>query len=65
MPPTRAFTATLKAAITGSSFAPGEMSEASTFDTVFVSPWMGLVVLVLWLVVPVTIGFGVFQRADL
>lgn len=65
IPPTRAFTATLKAAIPGSSFAPGGMPEASTFDAVFVSPWMGLVVLVLWLVVPVAIGFRVFQRADL
>ena len=66
IPPTSAFLSTLNAVVPGESMGIGAGGvDASAFDAIFASPWIGAVVLLIWLVVPVAVGTSLFQRADL
>lgn len=65
VPPTSAFISTLNAVIPGGTFNVGGTPAAEGFDAVYASPWIGLLVLLVWLVVPVAVGSRLFQRADL
>jgi ABC-2 type transport system permease protein len=47
------------AAAAGSGPGPGQL------DAVFATPWIGVVALLFWVVVPVALGYWSFQRADL
>lgn len=45
--------------------APNQSVAGSDFDAFYATPEIGFLVLALWLVVPLAIGYGRFQRADL
>jgi len=70
IPPSAAFTTSLSAVIpdAGETLATGGGSQvpaASQFDAIFATPWLGVVVLLVWAVVPLAIGYRRFQEADL
>jgi ABC-2 type transport system permease protein len=61
IPPSSAYTTGLYALI------PDAMGTipGSQFDAFYATPWLGVVVLVFWMVVPLAIGLQQFNRADL
>lgn len=62
--PNTAFNEVLNAALSATTEWPGE-ATASTVDAVYASPVTAAVILVLWIVVPVAIGYWRFEGADL
>lgn len=70
IPPSSAFVTSLEAVIPGAGARAIQGSGAPTasagqFDAFFATPWLGVVVLVLWAVVPILLGYRRFARADL
>jgi len=66
VPPSNAFVTSLVAVIPDAPAAATAGSQsASQVDAFFGTPWIGVVWLVIWTVVPVTIGYWRFQQADL
>lgn len=68
VPPSSAYETALDAVLPsvqastgGASFLP----TAATVDAFYGTPWLGVVVLVLWLAVPLAVGGALFSRADL
>ncbi|WP_136687581.1 ABC transporter permease [Halorhabdus amylolytica] len=61
IPPSAAYTTGLTALI------PGDIGPAdeTTADAFYQTPWIGIVILVLWLVVPLAIGYWRFSKVDL
>ncbi|QGN07317.1 hypothetical protein Hrd1104_08370 [Halorhabdus sp. CBA1104] len=61
VPPSAAFTTGLTA------FIPGDISGVAgpDFEAFYATPWVGIVMLVFWLVVPLAIGYWRFSNADL
>jgi len=61
IPPSAAYTTGLTALI------PGDigLADETTADAFYQTPWVGIVMLVLWLVVPLAIGYWRFSKADL
>jgi ABC-type transport system involved in multi-copper enzyme maturation permease subunit len=45
--------------------AGGVAPTADAFEAFFATPWLGIVALLLWTVVPVTFGYWRFRAADL
>ena len=65
IPPTSAFLSTLNAVVPGGTITAGGMPNASAFEAIYASPWIGVVVLAVWLVVPAIVGYRRFQATDL
>lgn len=59
IPPSGAYTTLLNALV------PGRTGSAAEIDAFYGTPWIGAVVLLLWLVVPAAIGYWRFSKADL
>ncbi len=73
IPPSSAFVTSLEAVIPGAGQAAidnagsggGLAASAGQFDAFFATPWLGVVVLALWAVVPIALGYRRFATADL
>lgn len=70
IPPSSAFVTSLEAVIPGAGAQAmqgtgGPAASAGQFDAFFATPWIGLVILALWAVVPLVVGYRRFTRADL
>jgi ABC-2 type transport system permease protein len=69
LPPSASFTTSLSAVIPDASdalaSAGGGIPTAGQYDAFFATPWIGVVVLLLWAVIPLLIGYRRFTRADL
>lgn len=66
VPPSNAFVAGLNAVIPGEIGSISEGGQqAADIDAIYATPWLGLVVLAVWLVVPLAIGYWRFSKADL
>jgi len=66
IPPSNAFVASLSAAVPDAPTAVADSGpSAGQVDAIFGTPWIGVVVLALWTVVPVVFGYWRFQGADL
>ncbi|MEF8785806.1 MAG: ABC transporter permease [Haloarculaceae archaeon] len=64
--PSNAFVTTLSAVIPDSpAAAAGQGPDAAQVDAFFGTPWVGVVVLALWTVVPIVLGYWQFQSTDL
>ena len=63
LPPSAAFDAAIMALIP--SAVPASGSAASEIGAFYGTEWLGLVVLLAWIVVPLAIGYRRFSRADL
>ncbi|WP_340099993.1 ABC transporter permease [Salinibaculum salinum] len=64
--PSNAFVTTLSAVIPDSpAAAAGQGPSATQIDAFFGTPWVGVVMLALWTVVPIVLGYWQFQSADL
>lgn len=65
--PSNAFVTTLTAVLPDAPAAAtaGQGPPASQIDAFFGTPWVGLVFLLLWTVVPIALGYWRFQGADL
>ncbi|WP_181684920.1 ABC transporter permease [Halorhabdus salina] len=61
VPPSAAFTTGLTALM------PGDIPAATDpdFQAFYATPWLGLVILAFWLVVPLAIGYWRFSKADI
>lgn len=59
IPPSNAYSTLLYAVI------PGRTGSAAELDTFYATPWLGGVFLLLWLVVPASVGYWRFADADL
>ena len=64
VPPTSAFLSTLNAVIPGGTTTPGAI-DPNAFEAFYASPWIGLVVLLVWLTIPALVGTRMFAREDL
>jgi ABC-2 type transport system permease protein len=66
IPPSSAFVTSLTAVIPDAPMqASGNVPTADAFEAFFTTPWIGVVALVLWTVVPIVLGYWRFQAADL
>ena len=65
IPPSNAFVTTLVAVIPDAPTAAAGGQNPAQIDAFFGTPWVGLLALVLWTVVPIVLGFWRFQAADL
>ncbi|MFW6435530.1 MAG: ABC transporter permease subunit [Halovenus sp.] len=66
VPPSSAFVAGLNAVIPGEVGSINEGGQqAADIDAVYATPWLGIVMLAVWLVVPLAIGYWRFSKADL
>ena len=65
VPPSNAFVTTLVAVIPDAPAAAAGGQNPAQIDAFFGTPWIGLLALVLWTVVPIALGFWRFQAADL
>lgn len=66
IPPSSAFVTGLNAVIPGEVGAVAEAGQsATTIDAFYATPWVGIAMLAVWLVVPLAVGFWRFQQADL
>ena len=70
VPPSAAFTTSLSAVIpdagtTMANAGGGQVPTAGQFDAFFTTPWLGVVVLLGWGLVPIVLGYRRFSRADL
>jgi ABC-2 type transport system permease protein len=66
VPPSNAFVTGLTALVPDAPVAAaGSGPSAGQVDPFFGTPWVGVVVLVLWTVVPIVLGYWRFQGADL
>lgn len=64
--PSNAFVTTLTAVIPDApATTAGQGPAAGQVDAFFGTPWLGVVVLALWTVVPIVLGYWQFQQADL
>jgi len=61
VPPSAAFTTGLTALM------PGDIAGVGTpeFEAFYATPWVGVIMLAFWLVVPLAIGYRQFSKADL
>jgi ABC-2 type transport system permease protein len=67
IPPSASFLTSLTAVIPDAptAAAGGTGPAAAQLDAFYASPWVGVVALVFWLVVPILIGYWRFENADL
>lgn len=65
IPPSSAFVTSLTAVIPDAPAQAGNVPTAGAFEAFFATPWIGVVALVLWTVVPIALGYWRFQAADL
>jgi ABC-2 type transport system permease protein len=65
VPPSNAFVTTLVAVIPDAPAAASGGQNPAQIDAFFGTPWVGLVALALWTVVPIALGYWRFQAADL
>jgi ABC-2 type transport system permease protein len=66
IPPSSAFVTSLTAVIPDApAQAAGNVPTADAFGAFFATPWVGVVSLLLWAVVPVVLGYWRFEAADL
>ena len=65
VPPSNAFVTALVAVIPDAPAAAAGGQNPAAIDAFFGTPWIGLVALALWTVVPLVLGFWRFQAADL
>lgn len=64
IPPTSAFLTTLTAVTPGAGSGLGGQAGTSV-DAFYTSPWIAVVALAVWLIVPLAIGYWRFENADL
>lgn len=65
IPPSSAFITGLNAVMPGEIGAPSGANGAANIDAVYATPWVGIVMLAVWLVLPLAIGYWRFTNADL
>lgn len=65
VPPSNAYFSGLVALLPDVAAAVNASTGAAGFDAFYAVPEIGIVILCLWLIVPISIGYTVFSRADL
>lgn len=65
LPPSSAYGVSLYAVIPDAMDAQTATTTFEQFDAFYASPWLGVVVLAFWIVVPLAIGLQQFNTADL
>jgi ABC-2 type transport system permease protein len=66
VPPSSAFVTSLTAVIPDAPLQAGGVAPtADAFEAIFATPWLGIVALLLWTVVPIALGYWRFRAADL
>lgn len=66
IPPSSAYVTTLNAVTPGSTaITTGTGPGAESIDAIYATPWIGVVMLAIWLVVPLVIGYWRFRSTDL
>jgi ABC-2 type transport system permease protein len=65
IPPSSAFVTSLTAIIPDAPAQGGTVPAPDAFDAFFATPWIGVVALLVWTVVPVALGYLRFLNADL
>lgn len=66
IPPSSAFVTSLTAVIPDApAQGAGNVPTAEAFEAAFATPWLGVVVLLLWTALPLALGYWRFRAADL